>query len=118
VVPVVEQEVTRAREAGTGTSAIPYLEDQRVDRGIDSNGTPGSPTQSKPLSDAPRRVSRGAETVEQAQPLAEREMWTDPDSLSESGVRHLRVEVQEHLSGRWKRVRFAATPSNMVHVSS
>jgi hypothetical protein len=38
-----------------------------------------------------------AQTLRQ---LAEREMWTDPDSLSESGVRHLRVEVQERTSGR------------------
>ncbi len=119
VVPVVEQEVTRAREAGMSTSAIPYLAEQRVDREIDSNGTPGSPTQSKPLSNAPRRVSRGAETVERTlEPLADREMWTDPDSLSESGVRHLRVEVQEHSSGRWRIVRFRATPSTMVHVYS
>jgi hypothetical protein len=118
-VPVVEQEVTRAREAGMGTSAIPYLGEQRVDRGIDSNGTPGSPTQSKPLSDAPRSVSRGAETVEQTlEPLAEREMWTDPDLLSETGVRHLRVEVQEHSSGRWRIVRFGATPSNMVQIAT
>jgi hypothetical protein len=43
-------------------------------------------------------------------------LWTDPDSLSETGVRHLRVEVQAHSSGRWKRVRFGATPSNMVHI--
>ena len=112
VVPVLEQEVTRAREAGMGTSAIPYLAEQRVDRGIDSNATPGSPTQTKPRSGAPRRVSRGAETVDSP---AERGMWTDPDSLSESGVRHLRVEVQENLSGRWKRVRFGDTPSNMEH---
>jgi hypothetical protein len=119
VVPVVEQEVTRARQAVMGTSAIPYLVQQRVDPGIDSNGTPGSPTQSQPLSDVPRRVSRGAETVEPTvAPLAEREMRTDPDSLSESGVRHLRVEVQEHPSGRWRVVRFGATPSNMMHVYS
>jgi hypothetical protein len=58
------------------------------------------------LSDAPRRVSRGAEAVEE----------TDPDSLSESGVRHLRVEVQEHSTGRWRIVRLEATPSNMEHV--
>jgi hypothetical protein len=115
VVPVVEQEVTRAREAGMGTSAIPYLGEQRVDRGNDSNGAPGSATESKPLIDVHRRVSRGAQTLE---PLAEREMWTDPDSLSESGVRHLRVEVQEHMSGRWRRIRFGATPSDMVHVYS
>ncbi len=119
VVPVLEQEVTRAREAGMGSSAIPYLVEQRVDGGIDSNDPPGSPTQSNPLSAAPRRVSRGTKPVEQTlEPLADRDMWSDRDSLSESGVRHLRVEVQEHSSGRWKIVRFDATPSNMVPVYS
>jgi hypothetical protein len=105
VVPVVEQEVTRAREAAMGT-AIPYLVEKRVDLEIDANGTPGSQTQSKPLSNTPRQT---------LEPLAGRDMWTDPDSLSESGVRHLRVEMQEHSSGRWRIVRFA-TPSNTVHV--
>jgi hypothetical protein len=118
VVPIVEQEVTRAREARVCTSAIPYLVEQGVDRGNDSN-TPGSPPQSKPLSNAPRRVSRGAEAGEQTlERRAERGMWTDPDPLSESGVRHLRVEVQEHRSGRWRRIRFGTMPSNMVHVYS
>jgi hypothetical protein len=119
VVPVVEQEVTRAREAGMGTSAIPYLAEQRVYPGIDSNGTPGSPTQSKPLSNALRRASRAAETGEQTlEPLAARGMWTDPDSLSQSGVRHLRVAVLEDSSGRWKIVRFGARPSDMAHAYS
>jgi hypothetical protein len=101
VVPVTEQEVTRAREGGGSTSSIPYLVEQRVDQGIGSHGAPGSPTDSKPLSDVPRRVSRGTETLMQTlKRLAEREMWTDPDSLSESGVRHLRVDVQERPPGR------------------
>jgi hypothetical protein len=92
VVPVGEQEVTRAREAAVGTSSIPCLVQQRVDRALESNSTP--------LSDIPRRISRNAETLEQTlAKLAERERWTDPDSLSESGVRHLRVEVQEHTPG-------------------
>jgi hypothetical protein len=96
VVPVAEQEVTRAREAGMGTSSIPYLVEQRVNREIDSNGTPGSPTQSKPLSNVPRRVSQRAETLEETlKQLAEREKWIDSDSLSESGVRHLKVDVLE-----------------------
>jgi hypothetical protein len=100
VVPIVEQEVTRAREARMGSSAIPYLVEQRVDSGSDSSGTP-------------------ADTVEQTlEPLAGRGMWTDPDSVSETGVRHLRVEVQEHPSGRWRRVRFRGTHSNMLHVHS
>ena len=112
VVPVVEPEVTRAREAGTGTSAIPYLVEQRVDGEIDSEGTPGTPTPPKPLSDASRRASRGAEAV------AEGEMLHEPDSLSESGVRHLRVEVQEHSTGRWKVVRLRPPPSDLVRVYS
>lgn len=106
VVPVLEYEVTRAREASMGNTAIPYFVRQRGDPGIDSSGTAGAPTQAKPLSAAPRRLSRGAEAVE----------GTDPDSLSESGVRHLRVEVQEHSTGRWRIVRLEATPANLGDV--
>ena len=119
VVPVVEQEVTRAREAGLRTSAIPYLAELRVDAEIDSNGAPGSSTQPEPLSKAPRRAYRGAESAGQTlEPLAENETWTDPDSLSESGVRHLRVEVQEHLSGRWRIVRFKGAQASMARIHS
>ena len=101
VVPVAEQEVTRARTAAMDTSAIPYLAQQRVDQALDSNGTPGSPNESKPVSDARRRVSRSAPTLEQTlKRLAAREKWTDPDSLSETGVRHLKIEVQKRSSGR------------------
>jgi hypothetical protein len=117
VIPVVEQEVTRARKAGTGTSAIPFLVEQRVDGEVDSYSAPVSPTQSTPLSDAPRRTSRAAETVERRLE-SKSDMWTDPDSLSDSGVRHLRIEVQEHLSGRWKIVRLSSTPPDMVQDDS
>jgi hypothetical protein len=42
-------------------------------------------------------MSRGGKTLEQTlKQLAERERWTDPDSLSDSGVRHLKVEVQDY----------------------
>ncbi len=101
VVPVGEQEVTRAREAAMGTSSIPRLVQQRVDQALDSHSALRSATESEPSSDIPRRVSRSAETLEQTlAKLAERERWTDPDMLSESGVRHLRVEVHEHTPGR------------------
>jgi hypothetical protein len=110
VVPVVDQEVTRAREAAMDNSAIPYLGEQRVDRETDSNGTSGSSSQSKPLSDQARHVSRGAEAAGGTlEPLAGNRTWTEPDSLGESGVRHLRVELQERSSGRWRIVRFDAT---------
>ena len=101
VVPVAEEEITRAREAGIGGSSIPNLVQQRRDPALDSNGTPGSAAESKPLGLLRRRVSRVAETLEQTlKRLAEREICTDPDSLSESGVRHLKVEVKEHTSRR------------------
>jgi hypothetical protein len=99
VVPVEEQEVTRAREAGTGSSSIPCLVQERVDPLVTSNKP--SATEAKPPSDTPRPVSRGPRTLMQTlKQLAEREMWTDPDSLSESGVRHLKVEVHERMSRR------------------
>ena len=106
VVPVVQQEISRAREAGLGTAAISHIGEHRVDRGIISYGTPGSATHSNPLSDAARRISRGAVAVTQTlEPAAKKATLRDTDDLSESGVRHLRVEVQEPSSGRWRIVR-------------
>jgi hypothetical protein len=93
VVPVAEQEVMRAREAAVGTS-IPSLSQPRMGASADSAAAPASP-------EVRRRISRGRETLEQTlRRLAARERWTDPDSLSESGVRHLRIEVQKQRSGR------------------
>ena len=93
VVPVEEQEVTRAREAGTGNSSIPCLVQQRTD--------PTAVPEAKAPSAVPRPLSRRPKTLMQTlRQLAEREMWTDPDSLSESGVRHLKVEVNERMSRR------------------
>jgi hypothetical protein len=96
VVPVAEQEISRAREAAVGSASIPCLVQQRVDPVPNFERTSGSETESKSVSDVSRRASRSAETLEQTlEQLAQRAIWTDPDSPSESGVRHLRVEVQE-----------------------
>lgn len=93
VVPVTEQEVTCAREAAMETSSIPYLVQERAYRATDSNGTPGTQTESRTLIGVRRSASRRPETLKETlQRLAEREMLTDPESLSESGVRHLRVD--------------------------
>jgi hypothetical protein len=101
VVPVAEQEVARAREAAVGSS-IPSLAQARVAGSADSTTAAASSTETKRSGEeARRRISRGRETLEQTlRRLAARERWTDPDSLSESGVRHLRIEVQKHRSGR------------------
>ena len=96
VVPGAEQEISRAREAAVGSASIPCLVQQRVDPVPNFERTSGSETESKSVSDVSRRASRSAETLEQTlERLAQRAIWTDPDSPSESGVRHLRVEVQE-----------------------
>jgi hypothetical protein len=91
VVPVLDEEITRAREACMDTSLIPCLVQQR----LESGGTPAWATASKPGSGRRRGASKGAETLEQTlAQLAEREMWNDPDLLSDTGVRHLKVEIQ------------------------
>lgn len=100
VVPVVEPEITRARE-GSAANAIPYLEDSRVDPQSDSGITPGSPLSPVPAGADTRRGRAGADAAAAAEP----ELWTEPDFLSDTGVRHLRVERQEHLSGRWRIIR-------------
>jgi hypothetical protein len=94
VVPVAEQELARAREARKDTSSIPYFAEWQIDRTPGSNGAPEA--QSKPLSDLPGKVPKAAETLEQTlEQLAARELWMNPDSLSDTGVRHLKVEVQK-----------------------
>jgi hypothetical protein len=101
VVPVAEQEVVGVRTAGTDGSSIPYLAQKRAEPTVDSDGTGIVRTLSQPSGGPPRPASRATETLEQTlERLARREAWTDPDSLSESGVRHLRIEVQERSSGR------------------
>jgi hypothetical protein len=90
VVPVLDEEITLAREACTETSLIPSLLRQRLDHAPEFDGKPTSS----------RRPSHGGETLEQTlAQLAERELWNDPDVLSDTGVRHLKVEVEKLVSG-------------------
>jgi hypothetical protein len=93
VVPVTEQEVTRVRDAAKDGSAIPYLAFQGIDPPPAASGTPEPPPAAKP-SDPPGRAPRRTPTLEQTlRQLARREMLTDPDTLSDTGVRHLKLEV-------------------------
>ncbi len=99
VVPVTEQEIARAHEPfpdGLGLADAPLPSDQASDRNSIGSFAP----KPKPPADRPRRSSQTAETLEQTlETLAAREMWNDPDFLSETGVRHLRIEVLERKSG-------------------
>jgi hypothetical protein len=107
VVPVSDQEVTRAREAGKDGSSIPSLVEQEVNHAPDCSSTPGSSTKSEPVSDPRPRPPGEDRKLELAlKRLARREMWTSSDALSESGVRHLKVkiELQRRKSSRAKGV--------------
>lgn len=100
VVPVLDEEAALAREACMDTSAIPCLLQQRPDQTLESS-TGGWSTASKPDSARRRGTSQGAETLEQTlAQLAAREMWNDPDLVSDTGVRHLKFEVQKRTFGR------------------
>ena len=95
VIPVLDEEIARAREACTDTSAIPCLVQQRFDQTLDFGGVSRATGGSKPETGRRRGASRDSETLEQTlAELAEREMWSDTDSLSDTGVRHIKVEVQ------------------------
>jgi hypothetical protein len=99
VIPVLEEETTCARGACMETSLIPCLLQQRNEQTPESGVSAGS---AGPQPQTRRRSSsEGAETLEQTlAKLAERELWNDPDWLSDTGVRHLKVEVQKRASGR------------------
>jgi hypothetical protein len=99
VVPVCGQEVTRAREAGKDSSSIPCLAPQDVDGALEPDSTPASPPASPPASEPVSNTRRGASADERTlemelKRLARREMWTNSDLLSESGVRHLKIKVE------------------------
>lgn len=100
VVPVLDEEIMRAREACMATSLIPCIVQQRLDQTLESRGLPASAAP-KPEGGRRRSAAQGAETLEQTlAQLAEREMWNDPDLLSDTGVRHLKVEVEGRAPGR------------------
>lgn len=105
VVPVLDEEMTRAREACNETLSIPCLVQQRRDEAL-GFGTPVWATAPNPGAAGRRGASKGVETLEQTlAQLAEREMWNDPDLLSDTGVRHLKVEIEGRGSGGRGRAR-------------
>jgi hypothetical protein len=101
VVPVSDQEVARAREAAKDKASIPSLVQQEINRAPDSNITPEPPVAPEPVSDKHRRPLLDDRKLELAlKRLARREMWTNSDVLSDSGIRHLKVNVKVEANRR------------------
>ena len=93
VVPVLDEEVARARACMD--MSIPCFVQQHLAQPLDFGGIDWTDV-ARPESGRRRSVSL-EETLSQ---LAEREMWNDPDLTSDTGVRHLKVEVETRASGR------------------
>lgn len=106
VVPVTDQEITQARDADRSASAVPLIAEQRVDRGSDSDETRAIPTQTESSRSRPGGVSQGPVAVKaDSVPTIKRDIWSETDSLNNTGVRHLRIEMKEQSSGRWRILR-------------
>lgn len=100
VVPVLDEEITHAREACGDMSSIPCLVQQRIEQPFELDALAAWSISSKPESGQGRSAPQGRETLEQTlAQLAEREMWDNPDLLSDTGVRHIKVEVQGRKAG-------------------
>ncbi|MBS0580590.1 MAG: hypothetical protein JSR36_15140 [Proteobacteria bacterium] len=102
VVPVIEPEITRAREAGMGRSVIPCLAEPPVDLYYETGDLADPPYQVKQAAAGGPRNRRRVAGSERS---VRGEIWAESDTLSESGVRHLRIEALDQMSGRWKRIR-------------
>lgn len=99
VVPVTEQELTCAHQGAPDSFGLPHVS-LPIYEVPDRSAAVSPAPQPGPLPVRPRRSSQSGETLEQTlEALAAREMWNDPDSLSDTGVRHLRVEVLDGDSG-------------------
>lgn len=106
VVPVTAEERARARAARSDSAAIPCLVLERATDAKLESPQVAVPPKTAPVHPGPQRVREGDETLEQTLArLAERESWSDPDATSESGVRHLKFEVQERGYGLPNRKR-------------
>ena len=93
VVPVLDEEMARARACVD--MSMPCFVQQHLTQPLDFGGIDWAEV-SRPESGRRRSLSL-EETLSQ---LAEREMWSDPDLTSDTGVRHLKVEVEKRSSGR------------------
>ena len=104
VVPVSDEEIASAGEAALQTTVLPVILQQRGEAAADSDRTTERSSDAKPENgQEPRAAPRRSQTLERTlEQLAARESWTEPDEVSDSGVRHLRVEVLKRSRTPWR----------------
>ncbi len=103
VVPVTEQERDYAKAAPIEIASLSDSFQRSLDEALEIKSPPPLPMPvaakptppPAPVRTAPAKRDSLEQTLEL---LAASEMWNDPDSLSETGVRHLKLEVQKRKS--------------------
>jgi hypothetical protein len=120
VVPVTENERTHAIDHPIETKLLCDDFQRSIDATLDADrsqtnaqksaepgnqaapATPGTRNQAAPATPAQSPTTkRGDAALEQSLAmLAADEMWNDPESLTETGVRHLKFEIQKNRSSR------------------
>ncbi len=100
VVPITEEERTDAAQTRVdlNTLAAALSVDSSTATKQPTGGTPAKPAKQRPAS---AQKGRSSETLEQTlEMLAASEVWNSEDSFSETGVRHLTVQVQKKPASR------------------
>jgi hypothetical protein len=107
VVPISEEERKRGTERPIDVAKLteqPRPKDavrQRIDQVLSADREPSKLLQAAPPGAAPAPPKRRKDSLEETlELLAASEIWNDADSLSETGVRHLKVDVQKRAAKR------------------
>lgn len=100
VVPVSEEERLRAREPQMDLRVAPKIPAKAINTAAERQVPAAG---AKSVREARRTPAGSEETLDSTlEMLASNEAWADPDSTSESGVRHLKVVVQKRRPGRFR----------------
>lgn len=96
VLPVTEQERAQANETPVPPASLADPIGQSLDQAPGSDPNRATPNSSHPATSSPRSAGRpGGTLAESLDMLAASEIWESEESLTETGVRHLNVQVQK-----------------------
>jgi hypothetical protein len=102
VVPITEEERVRSDECRVDPASLatsPKHQDafrQHLDQKLDVDRTPSQPVSARTSATAPLAPAGRRDSLEQTlELLAASEIWSDEESLSQTGVRHLKVDIQK-----------------------
>jgi hypothetical protein len=100
VVPITEEERVRSDECRVDPASLATSQDsfrQHLDQKLDVDRTPSQPASARAsAAEAPLAPAGRRDSLEQTlELLAASEIWSDEESLSQTGVRHLKVDIRK-----------------------